>query len=404
MKILFLTSTYPRWRGDLQADFVGEQAEAWAEARPQDRVFILAPHDAGAADREQRGSIEVRRFRYARSEERQHLAYPAILPNIRRNPWLALQVPIFIVAQYRAARRLVREEKIDLVYAHWVLPQGLTAYFLKKRCGIHYVLQNHSSDLRVFERFGPLGRLVARTVLGDSKHLFCVNSFQRDHALSLFPKGEAHTMGRRITVLPMGVKQLRSQHVSAGVAHFDFGTISRLSVKKGLDFLIEAVALLAGRGRDIRVAIAGDGEERASLEAAGRSLGISFPGFLRDDEKAQFFDLTNAFVFPAKASGGDVEGLPVALLEALVAGKPVIAGGDTNIAMLPEWNTIRECVTFVENPANIVELANAMEHILDLPPKEKDRRLRILQEVTRRYYWDRLIKEYLLAIGIDSKP
>ena len=59
MRVLMLTSTLPRFDDDMQANFVGEQAAAWAEARPADEIFVLAPHDPLAAKRERVGGSEV---------------------------------------------------------------------------------------------------------------------------------------------------------------------------------------------------------------------------------------------------------------------------------------------------------------------------------------------------------
>ena len=62
MNILFPTSTFPRMPGDQQVPFVLEQARAWRGSRPAVRLYILAPHHAGAARRETWDGIEVRRF------------------------------------------------------------------------------------------------------------------------------------------------------------------------------------------------------------------------------------------------------------------------------------------------------------------------------------------------------
>ncbi|MFZ9396475.1 MAG: glycosyltransferase, partial [Erythrobacter sp.] len=141
-----LTSTLPRFAGDMQANFVGEQAKAWSDARADALIHILAPHDQGAPLHEVHGRITIERFRYMLPESWQRLAYPAILPNIRRSPVVAMLLPGFLLAQLKAAARVARRKRVDLVYAHWIMPQGLVAWRLKRKLGIPYVLQNHSSD------------------------------------------------------------------------------------------------------------------------------------------------------------------------------------------------------------------------------------------------------------------
>lgn len=380
-----------------------DQAAAWKGRRPDDQVFILAPHDAAAARRERIGDIEIHRFQYLAPARLQGLAYPAILPNIRRNPLLLAQLPPFLWAQYRAARRLIRACDIDLVYAHWVMPQGLVARLLKASVGTPYVLQNHSSDVAVFDKLGRPGRSAARSIIANAQAMFCVNRAQKLHVESLFTK----PIAAKVAVLPMGVKAEdlpRSEARSATTFAYTFGTISRLSRKKGIDLLIEAARRLADDSQGVSVGIAGDGEDGHRLRALAANADISFRGVLTGEPKRAFFEETRFFVFPAVASGGDVEGLPVALLEALCAGKLIVASRDTNIAMLPEWERIAPCIGYVEDPRDIGALAAAMRSLLDLPQAEADARSERLRAVMSRYLWDRLIGEYLEIIGSAPEP
>jgi glycosyltransferase involved in cell wall biosynthesis len=397
MRVLFLTSTLPRFAGDMQADFVGHQAQAWAAARPNDQVIVLAPGSDGVPTQEHRCSVEIERFIYMRPRRFQRLAYPAILPNIKRNPWLALQLAPFLVAQYRAARRLVKEREIDLVYAHWVMPQGLVAWRLKRATGVPYVLQNHSSDLAVFAKPGAPGEALARRILEGASAFFCVNRSQLDFACGLF-EGEARArFAAKAHVLPMGVEPLPEPNARAGW-DYDLATIGRLSRKKGLDLLIAAAERLAADGLRPRIGIAGDGEDRAALEALVDRADIAFPGFITGPDKAAFLKSPRAFVFSNLAQGGDVEGMPVALLEAMAGGKPVLASRDTNIAMLPEWDAIRDAVEYIENPRDIAALAAGMKRLLSLDADERARRSRVLADAIGRYRWERLIGEYHAAI------
>jgi len=394
MRILFLTSTLPRFSGDQQAPFVLEQASAWKKARPSDDVFILAPHDKQAAKEEKIDDINIFRFKYMWPEGYQTLAYPAILPNLREKPTRALQIPSFVAAQYLAAKRLIKMHTIDLVYAHWIMPQGLVAYRLHQSMNVPYILQNHSSDLAVFEKFGGMGHRLARTVLRKATAFFCVNSNQQVYAQSILPDVDSH-------VLPMGLAldpdEAKSPY-SVEECAYAFGTISRLSRKKGLHHLIAAAERLAEEGETVPIAIAGDGEEAETLARIPDRANIQFPGFLSGRQKQEFFAKCFAMAFPSVSDKGDSEGLPVALLEALASGKPVIASPDTNITLLPEWTAIRECVTFLEEPADVNAFADALKSTLALTPEDVATRAKLLRETIGRYRWDRLIEEYLEII------
>lgn len=392
MRILMLTSTLPRFPGDMQANFVGEQAEAWAKARSQDRVIVLAPGDPAAQPVEDRGAIRVERFRYMRPEKLEKLAYPAILPNLRRNPGLAFQIPPFIWSQYRAAKAVVKRGKVDVIYAHWVMPQGIIAWRLKRATGTPYILQNHSSDVAVFEKLGEPGKRLARLVIREANHFFCVNSIQREAAADLFEGGEREEFLAKCTVLPMGVV-LPSPNRDVQ-REFDVATIGRLSEKKGIHYLITASERLAQENRRPVIGIAGDGEEMANLRALADGADIRFLGFVSASDKDAFFDRTARFAFPAKEADGDVEGLPVSLLEALCRGMPVLASRDTNIELLPEWDRLREHVVFVDDPASEAAMDVGLERLLALPSEPSDQ----LIEIMARYRWDRLIEDYLRPV------
>lgn len=104
----------------------------------------------------------------------------------------------------------------------------------------------------------------------------------------------------------------------------------RLIAKKGLDDSLRAFAAFRSRHSAARFTIAGDGPQRAELEALARELGIAdavtFPGFQTQDQLRALFAAAHAFLHPSRTpAGGDQEGVPNAMLEAMATGLPVVA-------------------------------------------------------------------------------
>ncbi len=93
-----------------------------------------------------------------------------------------------------------------------------------------------------------------------------------------------------------------------------------LAERKGIRHLIRAAAILKERGTPVHLIIAGDGEQRGELESLASELGVgaSFVGFYAD--MPALFASIDVFVMPSLS-----EGLGVAVLEAMAAGKPVVA-------------------------------------------------------------------------------
>ncbi len=142
-----------------------------------------------------------------------------------------------------------------------------------------------------------------------------------------------------------------------------FVCVGRLCEQKGQHLLVEALALLKERGHDARLRLVGDGPMRAELEASAADRGVSdrvtFTGSASAAAVRGHLLAARAMVLPSFA-----EGLPVVLMEALAARRPVIT---TYIAGIPEL-VDAGCGWLV--PAGSVErLADAMAEALAASPE-----------------------------------
>lgn len=101
--------------------------------------------------------------------------------------------------------------------------------------------------------------------------------------------------------------------------------VGRLTAQKGFDLLLDATARLRAAGIDARVAIAGEGRDRAALARLARGLPVELVGHVED--VPAFLAGADVFCLPSRA-----EALPLALLEAVVAGLPCVAADVGDIA------------------------------------------------------------------------
>lgn len=104
--------------------------------------------------------------------------------------------------------------------------------------------------------------------------------------------------------------------LSGGSGDFVFLTAARLDAQKGLDVLLRATASVEGA----RFVIAGSGSERARLERAAAELGEKVAFLGRREDIGALLAASDAFVLPSL-----FEGTPLSLLEAMAAGKPIVA-------------------------------------------------------------------------------
>jgi len=111
---------------------------------------------------------------------------------------------------------------------------------------------------------------------------------------------------------------------------YTVGAIGRLSREKGFDLLLEAVSMLLNNGRDIRLVIMGEGSLRDDLEGRVWKLGLGsrvlMPGYVGNARN--YLPFFKMFVISSLT-----EGLPIALLEAMLAGVPIVS---TSVGGVPE--------------------------------------------------------------------
>ena len=141
-----------------------------------------------------------------------------------------------------------------------------------------------------------------------------------------------------------------------------FVCIGRLNEQKGQLLLLEAARVLQERGRQFRIVLIGDGELRNTLETAIREHGlheqVTLTGSLSGAQVRAELANCRALVLPSFA-----EGLPIVIMEALAAGRPVLT---TYVAGIPELVRPGENGWLIP-PGSLDELVTAMEAVLDCP-------------------------------------
>jgi glycosyltransferase involved in cell wall biosynthesis len=141
--------------------------------------------------------------------------------------------------------------------------------------------------------------------------------------------------------------------------------VAALEEKKGHRHLLSAVALLKQRGIDIELVVVGDGDLRDQLHEQAETLGIDgirWRGRLSGDEVLAELRAATCFVLPSvKDHRGRMEGIPVALIEAMAVGIPVVASDLSGVAELVQPGKTGWLVP----PGDPGALADAIADVLD---------------------------------------
>ncbi|MBA2741039.1 MAG: glycosyltransferase family 4 protein [Actinobacteria bacterium] len=329
MRVLVLTTSYPRGPEDVAGVFVRDAVEHLRAAGVD--VEVVSP-------------ASFRHF---------GLAYGHGIPgNIRRRPWLALLLPLFLLSYARAARRAASDA--DLVHAHW-LPSALAAIATRKP----FVLQLWGTDAALGERapllFRPLVRR-ARIVVGASSAL----------------ADSARRLGARdVRVVPSGVDI--PEHVADPEEPPHVLYVGRLSEEKGIPELLEATD-------GIRRVVVGDGPLRTLVPDA--------VGFVAPGELGAFYERASVVVCPSRR-----EGYGVAAREAMAYGRPVVASAVGGLLDAVEDGATGLLVP----PSNPAALRAALERLLSDEPLRRRLGTASRERARERFAWDACVAALLGA-------
>lgn len=337
-RLLVLTSTWPRWRGDTTTSFVRDltgrlNGLGW-------EAEVLAPHAPGAARDEVDDGMVVHRFRYLWPESAETVCYGSgALVNLRQRPLELAKVPMLVAAEQAATLRAVRTRRPDVIHAHWLIPQGLVAGLVPGTHAPPAVITVHGGDVFALDQRGM--RAAKRLALSRAAAVTVNSSATERVVLDL---GTDPTKVHRI---PMGINVDRpadQQQVAAIRA--EHGTddgpfcvlVGRVLAEKGVFDLVEAVAKARDGGRAISAAVVGDGQDREAAQRRARELGVGdrvdFVGWVAPAEVPSWLAAADVVVAPSRtASDGWVEAQGLAITEAMAAERPVVAtrtGGITD--------------------------------------------------------------------------
>ena len=262
MKVVVLTTSYPRWEGDAAGSFVADAVKRLRERGVE--VTVVSP-------------TAFRHF---------GIAYGSgVVGNLRRQPWRTLLVPALLGSFARAARRAARDA--DLVHAHW-LPAGMVALATRRP----FVVQLWGTDVELARRARPL----ARGVLRRARLVVCASRALAEAARELG--------AREVRVIPSGVEVPESVGEPAEPPEVLF--VGRLSAEKGILELVQAA-------EGMKLVVAGDGPLRSRVPGA--------LGFVPHHAVGPLYERAAVVAVPSHR-----EGFGVACAEAMAHGRPVVAG------------------------------------------------------------------------------
>lgn len=250
--------------------------------------------------------------------------------------------------------RLMRRNRCTHLHVHFADVPAQIAMYASALTGIPFTIVAHAND--IYEHPFLLRRKAERAA-----RMLTISDHNRRYLESLgVPK-------ERLAVVRCGVtfSEKFRPPMTAGPGGFQIGSLARMVEKKGLDVLIRAVAHLRASGHAVRLRIAGDGPLRAELTQLIRELGIEdiaqIEGPLHHHKVADWMRQLDVFVLACKQDrNGDMDGIPVVLMEAMSQSVPVVS---TRLSGIPEL-VVHEVTGLLAEPGDHHDLAGQIARMI----------------------------------------
>jgi phosphatidyl-myo-inositol dimannoside synthase len=392
LRIVCPTYWYPQHATDTQATYVHDINRHLV--RRGHSVTVVTPGDRSLPARETFDGVQVVRFPLQLPED---LTYGRVAQSkiglFHRFERLVVMAR-YLQAQRRAIMAEARAHGADVIHAHWAIPTGPAAVVAARQLRIPSIITMHGGDVYVNPEQGydfPTRRYVRpvlRWTLQNAGALTAITDDCRQHAL------RAGAPPEHIRLVFNGTDLRRFSPAEPGRCEQPYGphmifACRQLFPRKGIRFLLEAVAQLKPQFPDLKVVLAGDGFERPELTQRAEELGIgpdvTFLGWVANADLPPYYRAAAVSVIPSLEEGF---GIPAA--EAMGCEVPVVA---SDAGGLPE--VVEHGVTGLVVPrGDAAALAQAVGSLLADPERRRQMGVAGRARALSLFDWDRSAEQF----------
>ncbi len=271
----------------------------------------------------------------------------------------------------KLVKKIVREQGIELIMLHHILPVGTVALHIFKSLGVPYIVFSHGTDM-VAASSVPRKKKLA-TLIGQKSLQVIANSenlkmrlLEKFPALAdktsvLYPCPDADFM------TPPAADEIETlKHIYALEGKQVILTISRFIEGKGFPHLLRVMPEILQQVPHLVWMIIGDGEDAKrdeilkEIQAQNLQNIVRFVGVVPHAELKKFYYLADLFVLLTHPDGGMEEGLGLVFLEAAAAARPVVAGRSGGVEEAVVNGQTGLVVDVLSQPESIVEAIVSM--------------------------------------------
>ncbi len=316
---LLLAFSYPRYSDDESSIFIKRLVQGYSKAGASG--VLITPLDSREALQEQFENFLIVRYRYGIFSKGRLAFGSGIMPNIRSNPLLMLQVPMFLFMMYLSALRTRRQW--SFIHANWAVA-GLVALALRLSTGRPYIITLRGEDMNLLRR--PIFRLILKPAFLMAQKVTSINQSFLDQLLGFYPglQSKLEFIPNGVELEPVETERLDSvlhqYMIPAQQKNLLF--IGTLIPRKQIEILVKALGLLP----EYHLIVCGRTTDQDYMETLTQltkdsacASRVHFVGAVAPKHIPYFLQAAFAYV-----SASAFEGRPNSVLEAMAARLPVV--------------------------------------------------------------------------------
>ena len=280
---------------------------------------------------------------------------------------------------------IIKLTKPDIVNLHYIAENAFFCLGVRKFLKFKFIVNIHGEDIEWYNNRSIFSRWLTKEtlrnadyVLSNSNHLLC-------QAKKIYPGVgiKSNTVGNGIDLnsIKISGKFKNDREYLLSIGNFSF--------KKGFDVLVQAFNIIHSKHPNIDLLMIGDGSEREKCEKLSVKFGpnnsIKFIGEINHSKITAFLDGSKIFVLPSRR-----EPFGIVLLEAMAAGKPIVA---TRVGGVPEVVKEGENAILVESNSpgflaeGIMKLLDNSDLSVQFGKKSN--------EIVKEFTWEKIVNKYI---------
>lgn len=291
----------------------------------------------------------------------------------------------------RIEKKIPDLSSFDIIHAHTLFSDGGTAYLLKKKYGLDYIVSVRSADIYAFYKYAIHHRPFIHKVLTNASKVVFISHAYKKQTFAVLPKKVVQAIEHKSLIIPNGIddkwfETKPTERTECGNDPLRILFTGSLDTNKNVETVLLLVKELRSDGVNIELNVAGDGPLRKEVTKKHNQLKlqdvVTFHGNISIDRLMALADQSDIFILPSYK-----ETFGISYVEAMSRGLPIIyTRGEGIDGFFPEG-----AVGYGTDPNDTDNMIENMRRIAE----DYQRMSKRCVSESKRFNWNDVANEYI---------